>query len=653
MWERLSSRAFCAAVKENRGWKAAPTFSIDAMITIIVKELKMNTPELFNPDRRSKAPVVFIICLAVLIGAVVLASLTQKGFGRVVVSNVTYTNFNGILVRAKLLKPSTASESSPAPGIVYIHGYQNNRETSDAYCIELARRGIVVLEIDAIGRGNSGIPGELDDPDFDPTYGGKTSLTYLKSLPSVDTQRIGLMGHSLGAEMVYTMAVKDPSISALVISGFAYRNDASTTLPKNMLMIFGKYDEFRQRMTGTRHFEEEWMRTDLTRKVFPVENPELSKTYGAFNSGTARRVFMPRITHLHTSHSRDSVAEALQWIKQALEPPQAEWIPKDNQIWQIKEWATLAAMVACLASLLPLGLTLLRTSFFRSLHFPISSNYSCRGKAFVKPAIINGVLMWLYFPIIFALFGIHIYLIRIDRVFPLMMTNGIVWWFLWINIIGFFFFRRWFKKQNKENGLTHFELGFSDHKDRFTLKGALIAKTVMLAAILFLFAYLSEHTLEGIFLVDFRFIFPFASDLTPYRAQLWLTYFPFLLVSFLLMGVFLHGQMRRALQSTWLKTFISWSMGNVLVLVIPLMLFLLVQYVPLFINGAIPFVGPGGMFIAFTHNLFHIIAVLIMVIPISTWFFQLTGRIYLGAILNAGLVAWMFVSSQVIAPIPV
>jgi dienelactone hydrolase len=613
----------------------------------------MNTAQLFDPNHRSKAPLVFIICIAVLVGAVVLASLTQKGFGRIAVSNVTYTNYNGIVIRAKLLKPLSASPSNPAPGILYIHGYQNNRETGDAYCIELARRGFVVLGIDAIGRGNSGIPGELDDPDFDLTYGGKTSLTYLKALPFVDTHKIGLMGHSLGAKMVYTMGVKDPSIGALVISGFAYREDASTRLPKNMLMIFGKYDEFRQRMTGTRDFEKEWMRTELTRRVFAVENPELSKTYGEFNAGTARRVFMPKITHLHTSHSSAAIAEALQWNKQALDPPEEKWIPIDNQIWQIKEWSTLVAMVACLASLLPLGLILLRTSFFRSLHFPVSANYSCRGSAFVKPAIINGVLMWLYFPIIFVLFGIHIYLVRIDKVFPLMMTNGIVWWFLWINIIGFFFFKRWFKKQSRQNGLTLFELGLSDQKDRFTLKGVLIAKTVLLAAILFLFAYLIEHTLENIFIVDFRFIFPFASDLTPYRAQIWFSYFPFLLVSFLLMGVFLHGQLRRPLKPTWLKTFISWSGFNILVLVIPLVLFLMVQYLPLFINGAIPFVGPGGMFIAYTHNLFHIIAVLVLVLPISTWFYQLTGRIYLGAILNAALVTWMFVSSQVIAPIPV
>ena len=613
----------------------------------------MNTARLFDPDRRSKAPLAFIVCLVVLIGAVVLASMTQKGFGRIAVSNVTYTNYNGIVIRAKLLKPLNASSSDPAPGIVYIHGYQNNRETGDAYCIELARRGFVVLGIDAIGRGNSGTPGELDDPDFDPTWGGKTSAAYLISIPFVDPQKIGLIGHSLGAEMVYTVALQDPSIKGLVITGFAYREDASSTMPKNMLMIHGKYDEFRRRMTGTRDFEKEWMNTPRTRKVFPVKNPKLGDTYGNFDDGTARRVYMPRITHLHTTHSGAAIAEALEWMKAALKPSQTDWIPSDQQIWPIKEWSTLVAMAACFASLLPLGLMLLRTSFFQSLQHPVSGTYACSGKAYLKPAIINGVLMWLYFPIIMGLWAVHLFLVKIDKMFPQMLTNGTVWWFLWINIIGFLIFRRWFKKQSREYGLTLFELGLSDQEDRFAINGLNVAKTILLSIILFLFAYLIEHTLESIFIVDFRFIFPFASDLTAYRTVLWFTYFPFLLVSFLLMGVFLHGQLRRSQKSTWLKTFLSWSAYNICVLVTPLILLILVQYVPLFIAGVIPFVGPGGFFIALTQNLLHIIVVLIIVIPIQTWFYQLTGRIYLGAVLNAALVTWMFVSSQVIAPVPI
>ena len=613
----------------------------------------MNTDRLFDSNRRSLAPLVFAAFLVITIGAAVIASLTQRSFGGTEVSNVAYRNYNGILIRAKLLHPVDASKSNLMPGIVYIHGYQNNRETGDAYCIELARRGFVVLEIDAIGRGNSGIPGDPDDSDFDPTYGGKASLRYLKSLPMVDKNKIGLMGHSLGAEMVYSIALQDPSVHAVVISGFAYRDDATTTNPRNMLMIFGKYDEFRQRMTATRDFEKEWMKTTRTSKVFPTANPEFGKTYGNFKNGSARRVVMLPITHLQTSHNTAAVAAALDWMKAALEPSDKYWIESDRQIWTLKEWATLIAMIACLASLLPMGLMLLRTSFFQPLQQAISGNYSCTGKAYLKPAIINGILMWLYFPIIFTLFGIHVYLVKIDKIFPLMMTNGIVWWFLWINIIGFFFFRRWFKRQHRENRLTLYELGLSDEENHFALNGSTIGKTALLAGILFLFAYLIEHTLESILLVDFRFIFPFASDLTAYRTRLWFTYFPFLLVGFLLMGIYLHAQLRRPLKNTWLKTFFSWSFYNIAVMIVPLILFLLVQYVPLFTTGAIPVVGPGGMFIAFTHNLFHIIGVLIMIIPISTWFYQLTGKIYAGAILSAALVTWMFVSSQVVAPIPV
>ncbi|MEJ2099279.1 MAG: alpha/beta hydrolase [Desulfobacterales bacterium] len=613
----------------------------------------MDTHRFLMPRRPGMALITLGICLVILIGSMIVASLTQRSFGRIAVSNVTYKNFNGIRIRAKLLKPIQASPTHPLPGIVYIHGYQNNRETSDAYCIELARRGFVVLGIDAIGRGNSGMPGKLNSPDFDPTYGARSSLDYLKALPFVNADAIGMMGHSLGGEMAYRVGLTDPTVKAVAFSGFAYTDEATATRPPNMLMILGKYDEFRKRMTGTRDFEKEWMQTAKSRKIFAVDDPKLNVTYGDFKKGSARKVFMPRITHLHTSHNSASIAVALEWMKQALQPPQALWIAPDRQIWPIKEWATLLAMFAGFASLLPLGLMVLQIPFFGSICSPVSLNYACSLKSYFKLSALNGLFMWLYLPLIFALFAVHIYLVHIDRAFPMMMVNGIVWWFVWINIIGFFCFTIWFKKRRREQGLTLADLGLSDQQDRFALDSARIAKTILLAAILFIFAYLSEYILERIFIVDFRFIFPFASDLTPERARLWLVYFPWLLIGFLPMGIFLHGQLRRPIQKTWLKTFIFWSIFNTLALIVPLILLLLVQYVPLFINGFIPFVGPGGMCIAFLQDLFQIIVVLILVTPLSTGFFQMTGKIYLGALLNAALVAWMFVSSQVVAPIPI
>jgi hypothetical protein len=597
--------------------------------------------------------LMFLICVVFMVGAVVVASLVQRDFGRVEVTNVIYENYNGIPVRAKLLKPVDATEENPMPGVVHIHGYQNNRETGDAFCIELARRGFVVLNIDAIGRGNSGMPNDLKAPTFDKTYGGLTSLKVLRSLAFVNPESVGMLGHSLGAQMAYEVALEDSGVNALVISGFAYTQAASATSPRNMLMTIGKWDEYRQRMTGTKDIEKEWMSSAQTKKAIPVTNPQIGVTYGEFENGTARRVVVPRTIHFMESHHRGSISEMLEWMRKTLGPPEHLWIDSGNQTWPIKERATLIAMFACFASLLPLGRMFLGMKFFKILDGAPTGNYSCSVKAYLKFSAINGLLMWLYLPLIFVLFGLHVYLVRIDGAFPMMMANGVVWWFFWVNVIGFFLVKRWFGRTSRETGLTWSDMGVSYRKDRFGLGSSKVAKTILLALILFTFAYFSEHLLEQIFIVDFRFLFPFASDLTLERAWLCLRYFPFLLVGFVFMGVFLHGQIRRPVKKGRLATWVSWSGWNLVAMVTPVILFLMVQYVPLFTTGFIPLVGPGGMFVAFIHGLFHIIGVLIVVIPISTWFYQLTGKIYLGALLNALIVTWMFVSSQVVAPIPV
>jgi dienelactone hydrolase len=616
-------------------------------------EVAMEAQDVFDARRRTAAAIALAICLAVLLGAVVIAWLVQRDFGHVEVSNVTYPNVNGIPIRAKLLRHVEATAAKPAPGIVYVHGYQNNRETSDAYAIELARRGFVVLSIDAIGRGNSGVPGDPEAADFDETYGAATSLAYLKSLPYVRGDMVGMMGHSLGAEMAYTVALQDPTVKALAFSGFAYRDDATAGSPKNMLMIIGQYDEYRERMTGVDDIEAEWMGSPPTAAAIPVANPQLGVTYGDFQQGTARQVFVPRAIHLQESHSRAAIARAVDWMHLALQPQRLPWIDTQRQTWPVKEWATGIALVAGTAALLPLAYLLLGTRLFRPLQGPAGSRYAATGRAYLKWAAVNGLLMLLYLPLIFALFGLHVYVVPIDGVFPMMMVNGIVWWFVVINVIGFLLFRRWFKRRAQPEGVTLAELGISDRTDRFGLDWGRLGRAALLAGLLFAFAYLLQAGLERLFIVDYRVIFPFASDLTPYRWLMFAIYFPFLLLGFLLLGMFLHGQMRRPWRKGVVGTWAAWSAANVLVLVVPLLVLLAVQYLPLLAAGVIPFVGPGGVLATFVMNLFHVIGVLVLVIPVSTWLYQLTGKIYAGAILSAALVAWMFTSSQVIAPIPI
>ena len=93
------------------------------------------------------------------------------------------------------------------------------------------------------------------------------AVAFLKSLPYVRLDAVGIMGHSLGAEMAYRVALDDPTLAATVITGYGYTAEATPTMPRNMLMIIGQYDEFRGRMTGTRNIEKEWMASQRTEGI--------------------------------------------------------------------------------------------------------------------------------------------------------------------------------------------------------------------------------------------------------------------------------------------------------------------------------------------------------------------------------------------------
>ncbi len=614
----------------------------------------MTTSFVFNSHVRKIAGWTLALFIVLVILAEALGHAVMTGFYTVRVSNIWIENSNRLMVRGKLYQPETATPENPAPGVVYLHGYQNNRETSDPYGIELARRGFVVIVLDTLGRGNSDNQFSEDEPGFDPTYGGDSAFEYLRSLPYVDPERCGMGGHSLGGEMSYTAALNNPAVKAIVFSGFAYGLDATTQSPPNMLMIFGKYDEYRQRMTGTQDFEAEWMSSPQTLAVFGVKSPQFDTTYGNFSDGTARRVHMTRTTHVTESFDHDAIGEAVTWYQAALNPQAEVLVPADNQIWQYKETASLLAMIFGVLSTIPAGILLLGIRPFSLLAGIPGTRYHVDRKTLTTGFLINGGLTLLYLALVMVIFGFHVYVAPIDHVFPMMMVNGVVFWFLVINIIGFFIFRGWVKKRRQTHGDVGFkELRVSQVEEKIKLSWPIIWRSLLLAFLLFAFVYILQASLEAFFLIDFRYKFPYASDLTPYRALMMVLYFPFFLAGFVQMNILLQGQLRIKPKAQWWQTIIVKTLINITIVVLPLFIHMAIQYLPLFINGTVPFVGPGGALVGFVINLEHMIVIQLLMIPIATALYEATGSIYPGAILNALIVTWMFTSSSVIAPLPV
>ncbi len=614
----------------------------------------MKTSFVFEKKVRKSAAWLLIICIVLTIALEILAHAAMTGWYRVEVSNVWFENKNGLMVRGKLYRPEQASAENQLPGVVYLHGYQNNRETSDPYGIELGRRGFVVIVLDTLGRGNSDNQFSEDEPGFDPTYGGDSAFEYLRSLPYVDPERCGIGGHSLGGEMSFIAAMQNPNIKALVFSGFAYTEEATLNTPKNMLMIFGKYDEYRKRMTETRDFEKEWMDSPQTTNAIGVQNPGFNVTYGKFEDGTARRVHMTKTSHVGESFDKGALAEAVNWYNQSLNQGKALETPAESQIWRIKEITSLLAMLSGILSLLPLSVLLLGTHLFAELAGAPSSTYTCDKKTLRKAFWINFGLTQLFLALVMVIFGVHVYVVPIDKAFPMMMVNGVIFWFLVINLIGFLIFKRWIKKQRTITPDINYQtIGVSDFPAKIRLTGSKIWKTLLLGLLLFAFIYILQAGLEKLLLIDFRYKFPYASDLTSYRWLMLLLYFPLFLLGFIQVNIMLQAQLRRVSGKTCFRNILQQSLRGIAIMVLPLLFTMAVQYIPLYVSGLVPFVGPGGALVGFVINIEHMCVLLALMVPLSSLLYEATASIYPGAIINALIVTWMFTSSSVIAPLPV
>lgn len=125
-----------------------------------------------------------------------------------------------------LTLPKSASKAHPVGAIVTITGsgpqdrdeslgfgdYRPFRQWADT----LGRRGIAVLRMDDRGTAASGGAFKgATSADFAEDI--RAGLAYLRTRPEIDTNRLGLLGHSEGALVAPIAALKEPNLRALVL----------------------------------------------------------------------------------------------------------------------------------------------------------------------------------------------------------------------------------------------------------------------------------------------------------------------------------------------------------------------------------------------------------------------------------------------------
>lgn len=143
-------------------------------------------------------------------------------------------------------------EKTPAPAVLALHQWGASRATYEDFAKAMRDAGFVVLAVDGRGFGEStqGADGKVE-PGWDTQGDIAAAIDYLKDQPSVDAQRIGIVGASYGASNALIFAAGDPQdvrSVALLSVGINY-HDTLPTEPalkkygeRPLLMVAAKDD---------------------------------------------------------------------------------------------------------------------------------------------------------------------------------------------------------------------------------------------------------------------------------------------------------------------------------------------------------------------------------------------------------------------------
>jgi pimeloyl-ACP methyl ester carboxylesterase len=558
----------------------------------------------------SKGWKLFLLGWALIFAGGFLAHRIQTS-GGIRVEDVRFTGTGGTPMSALLYIPPGATRDHPAPGILAVHGYINSRETQDGFAIALARAGYVVLALDQTGHGYSG--GTVGANGF----GGPDGLNYLRRLDVVDTNNIGLEGHSMGGWTVLKAAeAMADAYQAMVLEGSGTgvlgTRAGTPDFPRNVAVVFSRYDEFAKLMWAVPRAWDVGGSEKLKILFNSTSAITTGRLYGDIASGTARQLYTPVTTHPGDHISREAIGDAVEWFGKTLKGG----IPgRGDSLWVWKEIGTLAAFVGFVLLLLGAFELYLRLPGFAWLALPQDPVREKRDARWWLAAAAAALIPVLTFYPFMALGQMAM---PPSRLFPQSITNQILVWALLNAAITLILGRM-----------------LREPKPRFNprRRGAFAIALMTVAT-----GYLSLLIADFIFKIDFRFWVVALKLFSPDQIR----WFLFYLIPFTLC----FAVMSRALMVLAIRgDSAEKQYGSALAMLAGgFLLFLIAQYAPLFLGGAL--LVPGEALNAIISIQFLPLMGIIAVILVFTA--RRTASPWPGAAICGLFVTWYIVAGTAV-----
>ncbi|MBN2229702.1 MAG: alpha/beta fold hydrolase [Candidatus Thorarchaeota archaeon] len=560
-----------------------------------------------------KRYLILIIGLIVMVSGVASAAYAQTGYGTVSVTEVDFQAADGSMIHSTLQRPFYATNANPLPGVVVIHGSLQNKEWLMAFGIELARRGFVVLTIDANGHGNS-------DPG---TGSGAAALDYIASLDFVDSSQIGLIGHSMGGGISWS-AISESSVyvRALILVGSGFWTEAPY-IP-NTLVAVGSFDSLSSYPSNITKLE----------PYFNVTNILPDTTYGNFTDNTARRAIFPATNHLFETIDPIIVKESVDWMRESLKGglEDEHWIDSSNLIFSAWLIGGLFGLLGALLTVFPMMLILLNIPIFTDLkHQSLDVNPRDTSSILIYGMVYGFIGVITFFP--FLIIGT-----LIQSVIPFPQYNGVpvMSWILGSGLIAALVLR--FILQRKSD----LQLSLKDFLRIDSKEGQLaIVKTFVLAAIITIWLYALTLLVDMGLVLDLRCFLPGLHDLTLNQALQVPLYFIVFLVYFITEGAWFTSILQPKTTGTWTRSQIEWTAMAIFIKTLPYLILIAIEYLGGLLAGA-PVI-PG--IIGYSWLFFYAFAPWFAICTVITVFaYRVTGNRWLGAMVNALICAWLLAS---------
>ena len=610
-------------------------------------------------------------------------------------------------VAYKLYVPKTATSSNKAPAVLLLHGYQNDHETDAAYAIELARRGVVVMAIDEFGHGatdismvnrgyvnhkasvNYGQDSEDDgtfktiggqiryrvmmnfsnmsffkdkyskDSDgnilYDSSMGGIAAYKVLSEMDNVDNKNMAVSGHSMGTwaswstSAAYSGSEIEPKATILQAGELFTKDayDSNNIHFNNVLLLTSKYDEFNYfRDYSPKTVNDDIVKNDITSEFLGVENGkgEWNTTYGSFTDGSARRRELVITNHRLLTHNESAIATAIDWLTNAIGINTS--LSNNDQVFMIKEALVLIATLAAIVSMMFLMNILLDTKLFAYVKRPELNGMrkTKSGWGYWKGAIITILIAFITYPFMTQL-GHGLLPLPETSIFRMTIGNGFLSWYLILIIIMIVTTIISIKGSKKKGySMTFADLGLSTKENERKIDLKLLFKGLLLAFILAAFMYVQCVLAEKLFMLDFRFIWPFFKGFSMLRLGQFFAYIIIFFVFFLLNNskIFAQNQPTGTCDKGF-KGFIKCWYKNALCMIGGVLLLILLEYIPFFAGF-----GPGADLLFSSTFGGPFMSLMIVFVPqvlvfslICTYAYRKTGSVYTGAFLVAILACWI------------